>query len=89
MATCDHYKILRKLGTGGFADVFLAKNKETDQVLALKIIVKNSDFSSDFEAFIQKEIDVMRDLDHRHIVNLVEASTKGEYKKRDGTTYKV
>ena len=89
MATCDHYKILRKLGTGGFADVFLAKNKETEQVLALKIIVKNSDFSSDFETFIQKEIDVMRELSHKHIINLIEASIKGVYKKKDGTTYNV
>ena len=89
MATWENYKILRKLGTGGFADVFLAKNKETEQVWALKIIVKNSDFTSDFEVFIQKEINVMKELNHKHIVNLIEASTNGVYRKRDGSSYNV
>lgn len=89
MASCDKYNILRKLGTGGFADVFLAKNRDTGSLCALKVIVKNSDFSEEYEKFIQREIDTMKELKHKHIINLLDASLNAKYCKRTGGEYDV
>ena len=69
--------------------MFLAKHMDTGKSCALKVIVKNSDFSNDFEAFIQKEIDTMKGLHHKHILNLLGASTNAQYKKRTGESYDV
>jgi serine/threonine protein kinase len=71
---------LRKLGTGGFSDVFLAKNMDTEKLCALKVIVKNSDFDNEFEEFIQKEIDTMKGLNHKYILNLLDSSLHAQYK---------
>ena len=57
MATyCGNYLILRKLGTGGFADVFLAKELTTNDYCALKVMVRTENFDVDFENFMKEEI---------------------------------
>ena len=89
MATCEHYKIIRKLGTGGFADVFLAKNEENGEFVALKVIVKNSDYNAEFEDYIQKEIDTMKDLKHNNIINLIDSNMHAVYKRDTGKFYDV
>jgi serine/threonine protein kinase len=89
MATCENYKILKKLGTGGFADVFLAKNKTDGSMVALKIIVKNSDYDQDFEDFICAEISAMKNLHHPNILNLVDHNINAIYKKASGESYEV
>mmetsp|Transcript_27206 Transcript_27206/g.24096 ORF Transcript_27206/g.24096 Transcript_27206/m.24096 type:complete len:82 (+) Transcript_27206:8-253(+) len=81
MATCENYKILRKLGTGGFADVFLAQDEENNSLCALKVIVKNSDYDQEFEAFIAKEIETMKGLNHKYILNLIDSNMHAVYKK--------
>lgn len=62
---------------------------DTQQTVALKVIVKNSDFNNEFEEFIKKEIDTMQQLNHKHILNLVDSSTNAVYKKRTGESYDV
>jgi len=89
MATWEHYKIWRKLGTGGFSDVFLARDMNNDKLVALKVIVKNSDFDVNFETFIQKEVDTMKELNHKHILNLIDSNLNATYKKRTGQSYDV
>ncbi|CAI2362329.1 unnamed protein product [Moneuplotes crassus] len=89
MATCENYTILRKLGTGGFADVFLARNDNDQSICALKVIVKNSGFNEEFEAYIQKEIDTMKDLHHNYILNLVDSNMNAVYKRNTGAAYDV
>lgn len=38
-ASCfGEYEMVRKLGEGGFGQVFLAKHKQTDELFAIKII---------------------------------------------------
>lgn len=76
MTTCGDYNILRKLGTGGFADVFLAKHMYSKQLVALKVMVRNDDFSTDFEQFIKDEISTMKELKHQGIINLIDYELK-------------
>jgi eukaryotic-like serine/threonine-protein kinase len=38
-----NFEILRKLARGGMADVYLARNEESGQLVALKLIERSSD----------------------------------------------
>ena len=89
MAHCENYKILRKIGTGGFADVFLAQNEDDGSIWALKVIVKNSDFNYEFHSFIVKEILIMKELNHKHILNITNANMNAVYRKVSGESYEV
>ena len=73
------YKILSKLGSGSFGNVFLAQNKYTKEKVALKQIKKaNKDLLSDGK--IRDEIDILKNLDHPDIVRIIENfNTKDSY----------
>ena len=73
------YKILSKLGSGSFGNVFLAQNKYTKEKVALKQIKKaNKDLLSDGK--IRDEIDILKNLDHPDIVRIIESfNTKDSY----------
>ena len=73
------YKILSKLGSGSFGNVFLAENKYTKEKVAMKIIKKaNKDLLSDGE--IKDEIDILKNLEHPDIVRIIESfNTRESY----------
>jgi len=65
----DFYTFEKKvLGEGGFGSVFKAKDKRTGKLLA----VKKVKLQRNQEVKLQEEIDIMKLLDHPHIVRLVE-----------------
>jgi serine/threonine protein kinase len=60
-----HYEIKQLLGSGAFADVYLARHKLLDKEVALKVIR-----SSEAEAWEQQGAKIMCRLHHPHIVNV-------------------
>ena len=73
------YQILSKLGSGSFGNVYLARNKFTDERVALKQIKKSSAcLLSDGK--IKDEIEILKKLDHPDIVRIIESfNTKNSY----------
>uniref|UniRef100_A0A1J3D5Y7 non-specific serine/threonine protein kinase n=1 Tax=Noccaea caerulescens TaxID=107243 RepID=A0A1J3D5Y7_NOCCA len=58
------YEIGRRLGSGSFAKVHLARSIEKDELVAIKIIEKKKTIESGMEPRIIREIDAMRRLRH-------------------------
>ena len=65
----EKYFFEKKLGSGGYGAVYLAKNKITGEKVAIKAMQKSR--ISDYEAF-QNEISILRSLDHPNIIKLFE-----------------
>ncbi|CAN8232124.1 unnamed protein product [Cochlearia groenlandica] len=58
------YELGRRLGSGNFAKVHMARNIETDESVAIKIIDKSKMIESGMETKILREIEAMRRLNH-------------------------
>eukprot|EP01097_Dermamoeba_algensis_P001776 TRINITY_DN1673_c0_g2_i2.p1 TRINITY_DN1673_c0_g2~~TRINITY_DN1673_c0_g2_i2.p1 ORF type:complete len:478 (+),score=133.20 TRINITY_DN1673_c0_g2_i2:50-1483(+) len=58
------------LGKGTFSTVYKAKNKATGEAVAAKIISKAT--TQKYQHFLQREIEIMKDLNHPNIVKLDE-----------------
>ena len=73
------YEILSKLGSGSFGNVYLARNKFTDEKVAMKQIKKSSaNLLSDGQ--IKDEIEILKNLDHPDIVRIIESfNTRNSY----------
>ena len=73
------YEILSKLGSGSFGSVYLARNKYTNEKVAMKQIKKSTvNLLSDGE--ITDEIEILKNLDHPDIVRIIESfNTKNSY----------
>ncbi|KAG2317358.1 hypothetical protein Bca4012_068255 [Brassica carinata] len=67
------YELGRRLGSGSFAKVHIARSIETDELVAVKIIDKKKTIDSNMEPRIIREIDAMRRLrDHPNILKIHE-----------------
>ncbi|CAG7889461.1 unnamed protein product [Brassica rapa] len=67
------YELGRRLGSGSFAKVHLARSIETNELVAVKIIDKKKTIDSNMEPRIIREIDAMRRLrDHPNILKIHE-----------------
>ncbi len=67
------YKFGRLVGKGNFASVHLAKSKETEGYFAIKTIEKAAVLKNIKTAqSLQREIEIMRRLDHPKIIKLYE-----------------
>ncbi|KAG2247074.1 hypothetical protein Bca4012_089966 [Brassica carinata] len=67
------YELGRRLGSGSFAKVHLARSIETNELVAIKIIDKKKTIDSNMEPRIIREIDAMRRLrDHPNILKIHE-----------------
>lgn len=65
----DHYFFEKKLGSGGYGAVYLAKHKLTGSRVAVKAMQKGR--ISDYESF-KNEINILMQLDHPNIIKLHE-----------------
>lgn len=63
------YELLGTIGHGNFSVCKLALNKLTNAKVAIKCIEKKSIDESHLKR-IYKEIDIMKSLDHKHIIKL-------------------
>mmetsp|Transcript_24540 Transcript_24540/g.56792 ORF Transcript_24540/g.56792 Transcript_24540/m.56792 type:complete len:361 (+) Transcript_24540:80-1162(+) len=66
------YEIGRTLGEGTFGKVKQATNVETGQKVAIKILDKEKIHQQSMGEQIKKEINVMKMVKHKHVVNLLE-----------------
>jgi serine/threonine protein kinase len=75
----NNYILLNTLGTGSYGQVRLCKNRESDKLFAIKIISrdmlkrrKNGNTTETYLADIQREIAIMKKLDHPNVLKLFE-----------------
>lgn len=64
---------MRKLGEGGLGEVYLAKNEQTGEEVALKIMLPQVVASPRAVEMFQREIENPRVLNHPNIVKLKDA----------------
>ncbi|HEY4367839.1 MAG TPA: tetratricopeptide repeat protein [Steroidobacteraceae bacterium] len=79
------YRILRKLGTGGMGDVYLAEraDEEYQQQVAIKL-VRAGAFSSQVQSRLRMERQILATLEHPNIARLLDGG-----RTADGTPYLV
>jgi len=74
--TVGNYDLLRKLGRGSFADVYLAVNKINGSQVAFKVISKEKVIdpkNPKLQDNLDNEISIMRDYRHQNIVRLYDS----------------
>ncbi len=78
-ALAERYEILRELGRGGMATVYLARDVKYGRQVALKVLLPELALAARSERF-RREIQIAAQLSHPHIVPLFEADSVGEYR---------
>ncbi|KAL0722323.1 hypothetical protein Bca4012_036922 [Brassica carinata] len=68
----DKYELGKLLGHGSFAKVFLARNINTGENVAIKVIDKEKIVKSGLAGHIKREISILRRVRHPYIVHLHE-----------------
>ncbi len=68
--TFGNYRLLEPIGIGGMAEVYRAEHVVTTQIVALKTLLKAKQDSSDYLARFDREIQVIKQLQHPNIVQL-------------------
>ncbi|ODV84781.1 hypothetical protein CANARDRAFT_8355 [[Candida] arabinofermentans NRRL YB-2248] len=72
------YSLLEKLGEGAFSTVYKAKDLETNQFVAIKLI-KKYELDQAQQASVLKEVNIMRQLKHPNIVEFLNFIETEEY----------
>ena len=78
----------KKIGGGDISPVIIAKHSENGSIVALKIISSKNKGYSKFNE-IKNEIDIMRKIDHPHIVKIYGFWEDWDLTKKNGDTIKV
>ena len=68
----DNYRLLKKLGNGTFGQVYKIMQKKTGNIRAMKIIPKDNLRPGFTDKDIIREINIMKNLDHPHIIKIFE-----------------
>ena len=68
----DNYRLLKKLGNGTFGEVYKVMQIKTGNIRAMKIIPKDNLRSGFTDKDIIREINIMKNLDHPHIIKIYE-----------------
>lgn len=74
----DRYEIIKRIGAGGMADVYMAKDERLGRFVAIKVL--KEEFSSD-ESFLRKfdkEAQAVAGLIHPNIINVFDVGVEGE-----------
>ena len=66
----ERYRLDRKIGTGGMADVWLAEDTELDRKVAVKILHDNFAQDSEFVQRFQREAQAAAGLQHPNVVGI-------------------
>lgn len=69
-----HYEIIRKIGTGGMGDVYLANDSKLDRQVALKILHENLSLENQAKQRLLREARAVAKLDHPNICAIYEIS---------------
>lgn len=73
-ALAGRYEIIRKLGTGGMATVYLAREVALDREVAIKLLPRAFTRDANFVARFKNEAQVAANLEHPHIVRIYQIS---------------
>ena len=73
------YQILRQLGAGAMARVYLAKQISLDRMVAIKVLPQKFTSNPDFVARFYAEGKAAAKLNHPHIVQAFDVGKSGEY----------
>src|SRR5689334_21180240 len=68
-----HYQLQRRLAQGGMAEIYLALDLETNQMVAVKLVHTSA---SDYCERFRREVKVLATLSHKHILPVLD---HGEY----------
>ena len=71
----DYYNVLKKLGKGTFGTVYKVMHKTTGTIRAMKVIPKNSMKHGFTDDDIIQEINILKTLEHPHIIKIYEFYT--------------
>lgn len=74
----DHFKILEILGVGGMGWVYTAQDRQTGQVVALKVLSEHNQHVADMQARMKLEVRAGLMLDHENIVHAYKAEHSDE-----------
>jgi len=72
----ERFQQIRMLGRGAFGEVSLVRDKQTQEQFALKTLIDVTPDSR--ERFEREAVQLSRQLDNRHVVNLIEANLLAE-----------
>ena len=72
MIKLEGYKILKKLGSGGMGDVYLAEHEKLEKKVAIKSLHKNLVTDTSFRERFSQEAKTHSKLDHSNIVKLLD-----------------
>ena len=67
----ETYKIQRTIGKGSFATVRKAKNRQTNEYVAVKVLSKRKMAPEDVDS-LKNEIEIMKTVDHPNIVKMID-----------------
>lgn len=77
----DHYKLLEKIGEGGFGQVYRAKQLSTNQLVAIKFLSLpdnlNPEKQQRYILRFHREVDLISRLHHPNIVQLIDKGQQG------------
>jgi eukaryotic-like serine/threonine-protein kinase len=77
----QRYSIVRRIGSGGMADVYLAQDRQLGRKVALKLLYRRFAQDADFVERFKREASSAAGLQHPHVVGVYD---RGEW---DGTYY--
>jgi len=77
------YQIVEKIGSGGMATVFKARQPRLDRDVAIKVMHQNISQDTNFLARFEREARIVASLDHAHIVPIY------DYDEHNGQPYLV
>ncbi len=72
------YEIIRKLGSGGMATVYLAKEIALDRMVAIKLLPKQFMRDAGFVKRFKSEAQIAANLEHPHIVRIYQISEEND-----------
>ena len=68
--TLNDFEIGKPLGRGKFGKVYLARERRTKYIVALKVLSKSQLLKSGVEHQLRREIEIQAHLRHRHILRM-------------------
>ena len=81
----DHYEIIRTLGKGASAKVKLARDTNTNEQYALKILKRTTEsMATRFADMTANEIQALGKINHPNIVNVMHSSENAMYMRKNG-----
>ncbi len=75
----DRYEIVRQLGRGGMAVVFLAKDARLDRLVALKLLPQEMTYDENFAVRFLREAKISANLSHPNIIQIHDVDSRGGF----------